>query len=145
MKKLKKWEYVIIPPILGLILLTSSCISRLVTEHKEARSLPLNNGFFSALCDGTYEGNYAGGRYGWRKNSVSVTIVQGCVQTIQLESSTDPGNSNTDHLALFSRVVENQSLSVDAISGATLTSRAYLKAVENALEKSYNKTSKKEL
>ncbi|HHV58206.1 MAG TPA: FMN-binding protein, partial [Firmicutes bacterium] len=31
-------------------------------------------------------------------------------------------------------VIKSQSLQVDVISGATLTSKAHLKAVENALE-----------
>jgi uncharacterized protein with FMN-binding domain len=49
-------------------------------------------------------------------------------------NSSDPGAKNTDQAKLFDRVIEAQSLQVDAISGATLTSKAYLKAVENALE-----------
>lgn len=36
---------------------------------------------------------------------------------------------------LFARVIRAQSLQVDTISGATLTSKAYLKGVENALNK----------
>ena len=35
---------------------------------------------------------------------------------------------------LFDEVIKSQSLQVDVISGATLTSKAHLKAVENALE-----------
>ncbi len=34
---------------------------------------------------------------------------------------------------LNDRVIESQSLQVDTISGATLSSKAYLQAVENAL------------
>jgi uncharacterized protein with FMN-binding domain len=36
---------------------------------------------------------------------------------------------------LFGRVLEERSLEVDAVSGATLTSRAYLKGLEDALKK----------
>jgi len=36
---------------------------------------------------------------------------------------------------LYDRVVQAQSLQVDTISGSTLTSKAYLKAVEDALNK----------
>ncbi|MNN75750.1 Electron transport complex subunit RsxG [compost metagenome] len=35
---------------------------------------------------------------------------------------------------LFGRVIQAQSLQVDTISGATLTSKAFLKGVEGALE-----------
>jgi uncharacterized protein with FMN-binding domain len=34
---------------------------------------------------------------------------------------------------LYERVIQSQSLQVDTISGATLTSKAYLQCVENAL------------
>ena len=34
---------------------------------------------------------------------------------------------------LFDRVIQNQSLDVDIETGATVTSHAYLKAIENAL------------
>ena len=35
---------------------------------------------------------------------------------------------------LFDRVIQNQSLDVDIETGATVTSHAYLKAVENAVK-----------
>jgi uncharacterized protein with FMN-binding domain len=34
---------------------------------------------------------------------------------------------------LFQRVIAQQTTQVDAVSGSTVTSRAYLKAIENAL------------
>jgi uncharacterized protein with FMN-binding domain len=55
------------------------------------------------------------------------------VSDIQLVGSQDPGGENTDYEALYDRVIEAQSLQVDTISGATLTSKAYLQCVENAL------------
>ena len=35
---------------------------------------------------------------------------------------------------LFDRVIQNQSLDVDVETGATVTSHAYLKAIENAVK-----------
>ncbi|KTD85658.1 FMN-binding protein [Paenibacillus etheri] len=40
---------------------------------------------------------------------------------------------------LFRHVIESQALQVDVISGATLTSKAHLKALENALEQAKTK------
>ena len=57
----------------------------------------------------------------------------GRVTDIQLVDSQDPGGENTQHEELFDRVIQAQSLQVDTISGATLTSKAYLQCVENAL------------
>jgi uncharacterized protein with FMN-binding domain len=102
-------------------------------EHKEARSLPLNKVNFNKLSDGKYHGAYAGGMYKWRTNECDVTVAGGKVADIQLSGTIDPGAENTDYKMLYSRVIAQQSLQVDTISGATLTSKAYLQAVENAL------------
>mgnify|MGYP000850985894 CR=1 FL=1 len=107
--------------------------SRLSKEHREARSLPLDAVDFGKLEDGVYRGAYAGGMYKWRANECEVTVSDGKVTGIQLVGSGDPGSANTQHEMLYDRVVEAQSLQVDTISGATLTSKAYLQAVENAL------------
>ena len=107
--------------------------SRLMKEHQEARSLPLNAVDFSRLNDGNYHGAYAGGMYKWRANECDVTVTGGRVTGIQLVESQDPGSKNTQVDVLYDRVIRAQSLQVDTISSATLTSKAWLQAVENAL------------
>lgn len=107
--------------------------SYLEKEHREARSLPLNAIDFTRLKDGTYHGAYAGGMYKWRVNECDVTVSSGQVTAIQLTGSNDPGAKNTQHEMIYERVIQSQTLQVDTISGATLTSKAYLQAVENAL------------
>lgn len=102
-------------------------------EHREAASLSLDAVDFNRLDDGTYHGVYAGGMYRWRANECDVTVTNGKVTGIQLVDSTDPGDENTDAEMLYDRVIEEQTLLVDTISGATLTSKAYLKSIENAL------------
>jgi len=113
--------------------------SRLSKEHREARSLPLNVVDFSKLTDGTYHGAYEGGMYKWRANECQVTVSSGKVTDIQLVGSKDPGGKNTQHQELYDRVIQAQSLQVDTISSATLTSKAYLQAVENALIQAQHK------
>jgi len=113
--------------------------SKLMKEHREARSLPLNAVDFSKLNDGAYHGAYAGGMYKWRANECRVTVSSGKVSDIQLTGSKDPGGKNTQHQELYERVILAQSLQVDTISSATLTSKAYLQAVENALLQAQNK------
>lgn len=107
--------------------------SLVAKEHREARSLPLNAVDFSKLNDGAYHSVYEGGMYKWRANECDVTVANGKVTDIQLVGSQDPGVENTDHEMLYDRVIEAQSLQVDTISGATLTSKGYLQCVENAL------------
>ena len=108
--------------------------SRLQREHEEARSLPLNAVDFDKLKDdGVYHGVHEGGMYGWRYNECDVTVQDGRVTAIQLIGSQDSGRENTDHKMLYERVIAAQSLQVDTISGATLTSKGYLQCIENAL------------
>jgi uncharacterized protein with FMN-binding domain len=62
-------------------------------------------------------------------------VQEGLVTDIQLTEDRDPGEENADARMLYDRVIQAQSLQVDTISGATLTSKAYLQGVENALRK----------
>ncbi len=125
--------------ILFIVFFSSAC-SKLNNEHDEARNLPLAEIDFSKLSSGKYRGYYAGGMCGWRENECKVTVdsITGDssrVTEIELVwSAEDPTQSFLQEL--YNRVIEKQSLQVDVISGATLTSKAHLKAIEDALLKS---------
>jgi uncharacterized protein with FMN-binding domain len=112
--------------------------SFIAAEHREARSLPLDAVDFDRLSDGTYHGVYAGGMFEWRYNECDVTVSGGRVTDIKISGTQDPAAENFDHEMLYDRVIVEQSLQVDTISGATLTSKAYLQAVENALIQAQN-------
>ncbi len=102
-------------------------------EHQEAASLPLNAVNFNKLSDGTYHGTYAGGMYGWRYNECDVAVLGGKVTGITLAASPDPKAKEAYTDVLYARIIQAQSLQVDTVSGATLTSKGYLQCVENAL------------
>ncbi len=102
-------------------------------ERREARNVPIKAISFKSLRDGTYTGGYQGGKYKWRANKIQVTVSSGKVTDIQvLEQTENKPPEFTEEL--FGRVIQAQTLQVDAISGATLTSKAFLKGVEGALE-----------
>lgn len=64
---------------------------------------------------------------------MQVTVSARKVTAIKLvEHAKNQSTASSDEL--FGRVIESQSLQVDTISGATLTSKGYLKAIENALD-----------
>jgi uncharacterized protein with FMN-binding domain len=113
--------------------------SFLSKEHAEAKNLPIAALDFRKLKDGDYIGEYAGGMYKCRANKVEVVVASGRVTDIKQVVSSDPGAKNSDYSGLYSRVIEAQSLQVDTVSGATLTSKAYLKAMEDALIKAEQK------
>lgn len=101
-------------------------------EHHEVRSLTLDHVDFGALKDGVYTGEYDG-MYQWRTNTVQVTVSGGLVTDIKLLSAGFKYDDMTKPDALYDKVIKKQSLQVDTISGATLTSKGYLQAIENAL------------
>jgi uncharacterized protein with FMN-binding domain len=119
--------------IAGLGIAGANSWSKLDKEHKEAKNLPLNSIDFSRLKDGTYIGEYDGGMYHWRTNKIQVTVTGGKVTDIKAVEHKE--NQSADFLnTLYGRVIDAQSLQVDVVSGATLTSKAYLQGVENALK-----------
>ena len=102
-------------------------------ERREAKNVPIKAINFQQLRNGTFIGDYAGGKYKWRANKIQVTIEDHKLTGIKVldHAKTQENVSKTE---LFNRVMQSQSLQVDAISGATLTSKGYLKAIELALD-----------
>lgn len=111
------------------------------SARKEIQELKIGKIDFARLQDGTYVGKYEGTKGSMRNATVKVTIFGGEIKGITiLKGALDPsGNAAklTDGMtieSLFQTVLEAKSLQVDAISGATLTSKVHLKALENALQ-----------
>lgn len=134
LKKKKKRIRLII--FLTLIVLVGSAFaigwSMLMKEHREANSVSVKDIDIATIQDGVYEGYYAGGMYGLRENKVKVTVSGGKISDIQLMD--DPENPQIEVIEqLYLRVIDEQRLSVDVVTGASLTSKAYLKAIEDAL------------
>ena len=97
---------------------------------------------FGSLNDGVYIGEYRGTKNNLRDAVVEVTVESGVVTKIIVTEGAYVGSNESTEITegisivdLFDRVLDTQSLQVDAISGATLTCNAYLKAIENALLK----------
>jgi uncharacterized protein with FMN-binding domain len=93
-------------------------------------AVPVTDIDTASLPDGTYEGSYA--RYPIAV-IVEVTIKDGKYESIRLVKH-DNGQGKAAEL-ITDKVVEAQSLDVDAISGATYSSRVILLAIEDALKK----------
>jgi uncharacterized protein with FMN-binding domain len=140
-RKMTGWiiALVIIAVAFGIGAVFCAPWSPLNKEHKEAMNLPIAVIDFSKLKDGVYTGEYAGGMYKWRANKVQVTVTSGKVREIELLDASDKEAKEPVHASIYSRVIEAQSLQVDTVSSATLTSKAYLKGVENALIKAEKK------
>ena len=81
--------------------------------------------------DGTYEGSATG--YSG-KMTVSVTIAGGEITEINIVETGDDDEYLIDAKDVIPEIIEKQSLEVDAVSGATHSSKGIIKAVGNALE-----------
>ncbi len=85
-----------------------------------------------ALAEGVYRGAAEG--YGGEL-SVEVTVEDGTIAAIDVtEHSETPGIGDTAMEQLIEAVLDAQSLDVDTVSGATVTTTGFLTAVQNALD-----------
>lgn len=114
------------------VTLTSASCSKLSLEHEEARNIGIATIDFSTLHNGIYNGYYEGGMYSWRENECQVTIeCTRVTQIVMISSAAEYTEAFLD--TLYNRIIQQQTLQVDVVSGSTLDSKACLKAVEDAL------------
>lgn len=146
-KKRKTRIWTILSVILGVIVLgLGATMLAFEPGRREALSLTISEMEFHKLRDGIYLGEYKGTKDSLRNTKVQVTVASGKVTEIQVvegalaneKQRTEVGNGLSIN-DLLDRVIESQSLQVDIISGATITSKVHLKAMENALEQAKHK------
>jgi uncharacterized protein with FMN-binding domain len=141
-RKGHKAMWVVILVILG-VLVVGAFVVMMVFEpgRREAMSVTVGAVDFSKLTDGVYEGQYQGTKDHLRDAKVAVTVASGQVEKISVIGGAMANEKQSAEIrngqsldTLFQRVIDAGSLQVDTISGATITSKVHLKAVENALE-----------
>jgi len=94
-------------------------------RNAEITGLNLNN-----IEDGTYKGKYDFKRW---SNELDVTVKDQKITDIKiLKDVRFP--SPVLSTQLFEKVLADQDTKVDIVSGSTVTAKAYLKAIENALK-----------
>jgi uncharacterized protein with FMN-binding domain len=109
--------------------------------RREIADMAITDVDFNKFHDGTFTGAYVGEKSHMRDTQVEVTIADGAIAGIKvvkgaLDKNGLPAELNGGKTVndLYAAVLKKQSLQVDVISGATLTSKTHLKALENALE-----------
>ncbi len=140
-ERIKMW--IIIPIIIGgiaIVLAGGYFIS--APGRREVANLVIDDVNFKKFRDGVYVGEYIGENSHLRDAQVEVTISDGTISNIKtlkgaIDKDGNPvkltGNLSVD--SIYENVMKSQTLEVDVVSGATLTSKAHLKALENALKK----------
>jgi uncharacterized protein with FMN-binding domain len=97
---------------------------------KEILEFPLNTIQLTGIPDGEYYGKY--GKFRWFCH-VIVDVKSGKIDTIRVVKTTNQLKSI--HKEMIRRVMNKQSVDVDAVSGATITSKVFLNAVDDALSR----------
>lgn len=109
-----------------------------VPAAQSTQSAGREAGASSARQTGQYkDGTYRGSGSGFRGGTTSVTVVVsgGEITQISVDSSEDtPSFFNAAYTAVSDEIIASQSAEVDAVSGATYSSRGIMEAVAKALQ-----------
>lgn len=125
MSKRKKIVIFLIVLIL-IVLLSFKLVANKIVSDAEA--LPVEKIDFSQIQDGQYHGDY---KIFPVKVSVETKIQNGKIKQINLVEHFN--GMGTPAEKIVDNIIEKQSLQVDSISGATVSSIAIKKAVEDSL------------
>ena len=96
--------------------------------RKEVQEADLYDVDLTKTDDGVYTGQHSYRDYMY---IVQAEVVDHLIVEIEI-IDWDPNDARTAALAIFDRVIEHQSLCVDAITGATTASKLYLLCLEDA-------------
>lgn len=129
MEKKKKGKKVLFI-VLGAIVAVIAGFALFINIGLGLKDATIKNIDVTKIPDGTYTGELTGSRFG---NKLKVTVSAGRITDIQILSDMAIVVKNVSS-TLFSEVKEKQSLQVDCVSGATVSSKAYLMSMENALD-----------
>lgn len=128
MKKMKKGLKAFLIVLAALVAIIGSFVL-FITIGLDMKNAPIANVDVTKVADGVYKGELNGSRFG---NAVQVTVSAGKITDIKLLRDmllSKPGISD----GVFQAVEQKQSLQVDTVSGGTVSTKAYLLSIENAL------------
>lgn len=97
----------------------------------EVRNMKIEDVDLNNVKNGTYSGDY---NYGAFYCAVEVTVLNHKISDIKIVENEDTKYAKKAEDVIL-KVIEKQKVNVDTVSGATTTSKALLKATENALRK----------
>lgn len=127
--KMKK-PFIVAGTLLGILVLIAGAGTLYISSGMgKTKYVTLDGKTAIGLQDGTYEGHYAAGRF---SNTVRVTVKKDAIADVSVVKpvAIEPEGYRD---SFIEKVLNAQHTDVDAATGATLTTNAYLKSIENAL------------
>lgn len=121
---MKKWKIITIT----VVVLVVAMVLFATVGLKEALNLSIGSVDMASVADGRYVGEYHNGRF---SNTVAVTVADHQITGVEAIKAADNRGAIVAELA--GRILAAQQPNVDAVAGATASSKSFLKAVENAL------------
>lgn len=113
----------------AIILFLTSATFFLNRGMDKIDALAITNSALSSVTDGDHRGTYCEGRWCY---DVTVTVKEQKISDIRFNDEKMKMFKDL-HATLIKRIIEQQRVDIDCVSGATITSKAFLKAVENAV------------
>lgn len=96
----------------------------------EGINVNINPVDLNAKEDGVYKGSYDFKRW---SNKLNVTVLNHKITNIEITDDMMIVDPNV-RSEILERVMEEQNTTVDSVSGSTVSCKAYLKSIENALK-----------
>ncbi len=127
MKKVLKIIGAIVVLLVFIALIMSTVFMTGLDKGKKAAIGTIN---VSSIADGTYEGHYDLHRW---TNTLAVTLKDHKITNIAILKDV-VFKLDAVSKGVFEEVIAKQSLAIDIQSGATVTTKAYLKSIEDALK-----------
>lgn len=98
-------------------------------EMLRVREMPINDVDLTGIVDGSYPGEFSFGGFTY---VVMTTVERSRIHSIDVLANYNSRPARKAE-AVIPRIIEAQTPNVDAVTGATTTSKALMKAVENSL------------
>ena len=116
---------IIVAVLVVIVLLGLFAVTR---GMKEIRNLSIEDPDVTKIQDGVYEGSYKKTRWNY---GVKVTVKGGRIDNVEVTQKPDDGDFTSK---AAQEIVNAQSVQIDTVSGASINTRAFQKAVETALK-----------
>ena len=124
----KIWKKVLVV-VVCLVVLAGGFLFYLTRGLNKVKELDFTDIDLENIEDGLYRGEFESGRF---TNKIEVKVENKQIVDLTIKEDVTFALSEVPE-KLFDNIFETQSLDVDVVSGATVTSNAYLKAIEDAL------------
>ncbi len=111
------------------VIIIAGGIFYITKDIKNTNSVKIESLSGTSFKDGTHVGEYENGRF---SNQISLVVANGKIEEIKVLKFVLIEKAEVTK-SIIEAVIERQNTDIDIVSGATVTSKAYLKSIENAL------------